>query len=537
MRLTAPTPVTAELDPSAAEQGRRRTIAGMLVPYGPVGHTSAGPLTVRAGAIRLPEDLSRVKLLREERGHDRVVPIGHLVSAEDRADGLYGVFQVGSTPDADAAVVEASERLRDAFSVELHDVQTAEGGAVTAADLTAAVLVATPAFADARVVDVAASRTPEPPAGDTGAPAGATEPGAGVSDAPLTDDAPAPEPDDPDDAGDGTNDDPQEEPTMPTSTAATAAGVTASAPAGVPAGQTGGSVSTVQSMADVYATMAALHTSRATPEVSAALSDITMSANVATQPPQYVGELWDGVAYQRRIVPLLASGRLTSNKVTGWRWSVAPEVDDWAGDKAEVPSNAATTEAVETTAQRLAGAHDIDRAMRDFGNTEYFAAYYRAMAESYAKKSDARAAEAIAAAAQASTVPSGSGLVDQIVAGALAMPEDVTPTFILIARDLLGEAFGLTRDTVPALLAMTLGLDGTGAVDGVRIASHSAVPSGTVIVGARQAMTFYELPGSPIRVGAVDLVNGGVDEGVFGYYATIANHAAALQAVTVAAAG
>lgn len=515
MRLTTTHPVTVTA--AAGDMPGTRTIAGLLVPYGPIGHTNVGPLTVQAGAIRLPEDLSRIKLLYEHSDRPGSVPVGHLVSAESRSDGLYGVFRIGTTAAADAAMQEAAERLRDGFSVELMNITAgASRGEVAGADLTATALVATPAFGDARVFDVAASLV-------------------------ATEDPAAPDPDDPDqsdddpDADTAGDDSPQEGTDMNASTTTPPAPVTASAPAGLPAGNAGGRITAVRSMSDVYAAMAAVNTGQRTPEVTAALTDITYSANIAVMPPAYVGELWDGVAYQRRIVPLLNSDTLTSMRVNGWRWVVRPEVADYAGDKADVPSNPATTEAVDTDAARLAGAHDIDRAWRDFGNTEYFAAYYAAMTESYAKQSDQRAAAAILAAATASTVPAGSDLLDMIVAGALAMPEDDAPTFVLISRDLLPQAFTLTRDTVPALLALSLGLDGTGQVDNVQLRATSALPAGTVVVGARQAMTWYELPGSPIRVEAVDLVKGGVDAGVFGYYATIANNAAALRRVTVAA--
>ena len=47
---------------AAAVEGR--TIAGVALVYGPIGQTSIGPVRVRAGAIRVPEDLRRVKLVR-----------------------------------------------------------------------------------------------------------------------------------------------------------------------------------------------------------------------------------------------------------------------------------------------------------------------------------------------------------------------------------------------------------------------------------------------------------------------------------------
>ena len=47
-------------------------------------------------------------------------------------------------------------------------------------------------------------------------------------------------------------------------------------------------------------------------------------------------------------------------------------------------------------------------------------------------------------------------------------------------------------------------------------------------------MTFYELPGSPIRVEAIDMTKGGIDPGVFGYYATMVNQPLAIAKATAA---
>ena len=46
------------------------------------------------------------------------------------------------------------------------------------------------------------------------------------------------------------------------------------------------------------------------------------------------------------------------------------------------------------------------------------------------------------------------------------------------------------------------------------------VPSLTVIAGNKASTKFRELGETPIRVEAINIANGGVDGGVFGYYAT-----------------
>ena len=146
MRLQLITPVPAvacDLNDSG------RTIAGLALPYGPVGRTNAGPVSIRAGAVRVPTDLRRVKLFRE---HGRTTPVGYALTAVSAADGLSMTFRAAGTPDGDTALLEAAEGVRDALSVELDNVTLDAAGVVTAADLTAVALTSIPAFADARIV-------------------------------------------------------------------------------------------------------------------------------------------------------------------------------------------------------------------------------------------------------------------------------------------------------------------------------------------------------------------------------------------------
>jgi hypothetical protein len=280
----------------------------------------------------------------------------------------------------------------------------------------------------------------------------------------------------------------------------------------------------------------ATHTGeRAPAEFLAALSDITQTANEWTTQTQFAGELWSGVAYQRRFVPLVNRLPLTSYNVNGWRWVVKPAVAAYAGDKAAVPSNAATTEAVTTEAERLAGAHDVDRKFRDFGDTGFFESYYRAMTESYSLLSDLALVADLETAATAVAGGPFASLSAGIVAAILAMPDDVIPEWVIAGKDLLPDAMAVTSANKPAYLELRLNLtrrDGS-ELDGRLGVDFASQLNGQVLVGARQAATFYELDPTPIRVEAVNMVNGGVDPGVFGYYATIINKATALQLAAV----
>lgn len=535
LTFQASAPLTAaDTDPGT------RTITGMVIPYGVTGMTSAGPTVVDAGALQLPEDLSRIKLTAGHFGPS----IGYGISAEDSAEGLTMAFKVGPGEAGDQALAEASpdSPVNDGLSIEIDSITWDETTDPTQPHVTAAILrvvaqVPVPAFDDARVTSVAAAHHPTerttmhcqhcgaadhltaacptaqlqaqqtPPAPPADSPAGRIPaPAAAQSQAGAV--APG---------------------------AAVPAAVHAAAPGGLQ-GTAPAPAPAISTLDQFYAALAVKNSGGRLPaELSAALSDITQSGvGGDMEPPQIVGELWDGVAYVRKIVPLFGGPKaLTSYNVKGWRWVTKPEVAAWTGDKAAVPSNAVDTESSSTAAERLAGAHDIDRKFRDFNDTAFFQAYYEAMTESYAIKSDAQAlSSAIAFATAVNNSYVSDGILGAIATGVQAIGDatNAASTFVVAnMADLVPFILGLTNMDLPAFLDL-LGIDPR------RIVTHSGVAAGKVLVGAAPGMDYYELPGSPIRVEAIDMVKGGVDAGVFGYHAEVLHDATALQLVDLDAA-
>jgi hypothetical protein len=514
------TRVTFEAPRATCEAGLTdttvQTIRGVVAPYGQPGRTSAGVLRIRPGALHLPTDLGRVKLTL---GHDRDRPIGVATGVDDAPQAMTMEFRPGSGPVAQAAYAECAEGVRDALSLEL-DNMTVRAGWVERADVLSAALLPFPAYPDA----VALAASDHPDAGDPPPP---TEPAQPAQPDPTPPAPPAPG---------GTP--PMHPSTIPgVGLAVPGAGlVHAAAPAGsLQAGHHPADPGPVP-LRVLFEGLRATHTGeRAPAEFLAALSDITQTANEWTTQTQFAGELWSGVAYQRRFVPLVNNLPLTSYNVNGWRWVVKPVVAPYAGDKAAVPSNAATTQAVTAEAERLAGAHDVDRKFRDFGDTGFFESYYRAMTESYALLSDLALVADLETAATAVAGGPFASLSAGIVAAILAMPDDVIPEWVIAGKDLLPDAMAVTSANKPAYLELRLNLtrrDGS-ELDGRLGVDFASQLNGQVLVGARQAATFYELNPTPIRVEAVNMVNGGVDPGVFGYYATIINKATALQLAAV----
>jgi hypothetical protein len=467
-----------------------RTITYLLLPYGQPGRTSIGLVTASAGSVDVPSTQDVVLNLE----HDPLRPVGRLLSHQDTPDGLVATFRIAATQAGTDLLVEADEGLRTGVSVELDQVRVKDGTLLPGAVLIGAGAVTRPAFDDARTLLVA-SDTPDDddPAHDH-----------------RHDDVTAPvpsdtTPDDDDTAPVPSDDESREDTTVDDTT------LTAAAPVGAHP------VTTQDRTPDLAAVnrMLASAARDGLPQLLAALTDVTHTANAHVQAPQFIGEAWSGSPYTRQLVPLVASGPLTSYEVTGWRWKVAPEGGDYTGDKTAVPSNAALTEAVKFTAERWAGAHDIDRKFRDFGDEAFWSSYWAAMAGSYGRWSDANVAAGIKTAATAVTGGDAGNVVDLIVRAALAVIPVGTPTYCLLGAT----AYSALAQRDPyAFLSGSVSIPGgDGTVGGLAFRTHTSLAAGDVIVGTRNAATWYELGGTPIRVESVDLVKGGIDVGAFGY--------------------
>jgi hypothetical protein len=588
--MTAPvlaiTPPT-ELAQVSVDVPRRR-IEGLVVPYGEPGRTNLGPCPIRAGAVQLGG------LVIGTFGHNRELPVARMAEATDTPAGLRMAFSIAPTPLGDQLLAEASPEVgvRSGLSIELSDMRfdPITGECVYGlCEFVAFVPIG--AYASARVTSVAAHVHQEGTSLVTmpqGQPAQqqqnaqpAQAPGWGYQQAPAQQLPPAQPVQQAQQA-------PAQQlpPAQPVQQAqpgtapqgpsqsdlmAQAAGQWAlqqllggaggygqaqlqqlppaqpvpqghaQAPQGLPIGQTNqqgqagngsGQLSAVTRLAQLQAQLHAGQGSKQ--ELYAALSDITASDHeVWLQAQGPAQELWSGGGYRRRFVPLMAPKTLTSYKYQGWRWGVKPKVGRYDGDKAEVPSNKPTTVLVPGEAERLAGAHDIDRKYKDFGDVAFWQGYYEAMTESYAEESDLIAAEALVGMARTivtdANVPPGYTDVnvaqsDVLRAAALgtAILED-TPNvrrpadWVMMNTSDWLTLLDYTNLDLPAFLAL-LGVQPGG------FQRSNLVPKGAVILGVQQASSFYELGGgAPIRVEAVDVGRAGIDAGVYGYVGTMEN--------------
>lgn len=505
-----------------------RKLRGNLLPLGVKSRPSqtghVGFFT--ADTLRLPRDPSVVTLNRK---HDPQDPVGRATVLEVRDNHVYAEFQLGDTDEADAWLTDEKDALRK-LSAEVKYLDPE----LKTARLTGAALVTEGAFAAAGLFALGPDEEAAVDAAVDALTALNADELAEVLEriTPTTsEDADAPEDND---SPEGPDEEEEKEKSNVTDLFA---------PEGLTPEQKINDgeralfahvAEPTQEGAETFKNASALFAIQNIQESGP--SGRTIYADTAT--PRALGELWDKQAYSQRFLPLIAQDTLNSMTARGWRWVTGPEVADYAGNLAEVPSNVIDTEPVEVKAQRLAGGHKLDRIYRDFNDTPVIESYFRRQTEDVARKLDAKALAAIVGAATVTAPGTVPANVDKgmaaIVDGALGVIEtENRPSFALVSPDLYRSILLTNDDDKLAFLNAGFGLEEGD------FASFKIVPAnigtGKVIVGAREAVKFFTLPGQPIRVEGLDVHHGGVDLAVFAYWASIAENANAVRSVTVAA--
>jgi len=148
-----------------AADASKRTVSGVLLPFGPVGMNGQGRWRFAPGSVEWNSSaVSRVKLNRE---HNRSALLGAATEVKGSASGISARFKVARGADGDAALALAEDLALDGLSAEVDILDYTTDPAdptvnlVTKARLTGAALTASPAFDDARLTSVAASSRTE----------------------------------------------------------------------------------------------------------------------------------------------------------------------------------------------------------------------------------------------------------------------------------------------------------------------------------------------------------------------------------------
>ena len=456
-----------------------RTITGRITMFGAVAESHG--LIITAGALQPRMPLKRVKLLRD---HDHAQPVGYMTELSQVDTHADATFYVPEGPDGDRALSEAQAGLRDGLSVGFmptdYDFDDDFNLVVNAGELYEVSLCAIPAYQDAQVESVAAA----------------------VALAKKQKEL---------------NMDPVTPPTAPAPAA-----TPAPAALSTPAMQTAPVALSVPA-APVNERRALMTRIAEGRNIQLALDPI-IQADVfdPTTVPTFIGELWAGRGYFQRYAPLVSHEALTGQEMQGWRWVTTPNVADYAGNLAEVPTNVVTAESKSFTAARVASGHKIDRIHVDLPNPAFWDSFYKERTDNYARLMDGKVLTHLTTAANHTIVVNATtDPWEKLIIGAQNVLEFAVPDFAIVGADLYRQLALTTEVDKLAFLNASLGLE-EGALNGFRIvgAPPSVVAlNGKVLVGASASTTLYELPGGPIRVEGLDIANGGVDAGLFGYYA------------------
>lgn len=149
MKLTTPMTITAA-------DSESRTITGRIVAFEEPANASTGKVIFAKGSIE-PKNV----LLNLEHDRTRRIAKPLSIALSDDQMSINATFKVANTTAGNDALIEASEGLRDGFSIELavDDYINEKDGTmrVLAGELTGVALVSEPAVRSARVSEVAAT--------------------------------------------------------------------------------------------------------------------------------------------------------------------------------------------------------------------------------------------------------------------------------------------------------------------------------------------------------------------------------------------
>lgn len=481
-----------------------RTVRGRLIPWDePTDPRHKHPAVFRRGTITVPGDLS---VLRANRDHELTDPVAVFTMVEDNEGGADVELRIAKTPEGDELIEQHKAGKYRRLSGEFRNL-VKRGNEVVSGILTGAAFVPEGAFASAGLFSLDS-----------------------IEEAPEV----SPEP---------TETEPEEEPAAPqeedmSQDIATVPGMP---PVQVNDKQDENVFSIMPEKEGLFGLMQRVKESGdpdATRELAKigernlfALADVKISGanqlGTAAVQAGWIGHVWEGNAFERIIIPQMARGDLTKLTWAGWKWNAKPAMATWAGNKAAITSNTVTATPTTGSAQRFAGGHDLAREFYDFNETEAIEAYAAAMVESYAQLSDKYALQAVYTqsvtngATVKDTYPTDvPDVIGKIVQGALKVVTSGKgiPTVAVLPPALYATYVMTMRDATLEFLGTSASLT-QGTLSGIAVIPdpYSILAADEVLVWAKPAARALELPGSPVRVNALDLVNGGVDNAFFGY--------------------
>ncbi len=255
----------------------------------------------------------------------------------------------------------------------------------------------------------------------------------------------------------------------------------------------------------------------------------------------WIGETWRATDDSRPWIDAIgAPEQMTTLKGRGWRWGIAgeeegdpelpgtPEVDEYAGDKTDVPSNEVGTLPVEFGFFRIAAGWDIDRAYFDFSEESFWTSFIEAATRDYKKKSNAKVrALVLAAVPDAATLGTADVVIATVgIQGVLKQLrrdvrriEGAHANRIALGNTLFDLLEDLPEDDQPLWLRnASIGLgpeEGTADVGTLHIWNDTTLAATAAAAFDNRGIRLKER--SPFWLRAENIPKGGVDVGVHSY--------------------
>jgi HK97 family phage major capsid protein len=498
-----------------AADSNARTLSVRIVTFGDKGNTSVGPTIFAADSLKFNKT---TKLLLE---HDRTRPIGKLLTYSIHDEGIDATFKVAGTIAGDDSLLEASEGLRDGFSVGafIEDYKVVDGVMqITAARIQEVSLVTDPAIQSARVEKVAATENivpsdSNPNNSETKEVSDNTTEGEPVSDTTV----PAPA----DEAVEAA----KVEPTIVAS--APVAHTKLRSPINSPASYLEHSV------------RAALGDDLSRQYVQAA-SDTTTTEVAGLVPTPQLSTIWDPKTTNVR--PSISAIRTATLPAAGMTFEIprvktAPTVAE-AAEKGAFSDTQVEIEYLSVSVKKYAGMQKFDVEVLDRTSPAFFDELVRLMANAYAKATDTAVATAIQAGTLDSTVITlpfdGDEFAGFISRGAASIYNATKrfPTGIVVTPDQWGALIALTDSSKRPLF--NVAGSPTNALGSIEPGSPAGTVMGlpvyvdpfitgtgddSIIMVNRDSFVWYEGAG-PLQLRTNIVGTGQVEVGYYGYGAT-----------------
>jgi HK97 family phage prohead protease len=501
-----------------AADNKKRTLTGTIVSWNEKGLTSAGATIFEKDSI----DFSKpIKLLLE---HDRTRPIGKMIDVTADENGIEATFKIAATIAGDDSMLEAAEGLRDGFSVgvKINEWKNEDGVLrIKASSLQEVSLVTEPAIDTARVLEIAASQTPE----NSEATAEETTTKENkvseiTSEAPIATEA-------------------VEATQAPVVTANYMAYTKPRVDTNVTAGQY------------VGAQIRALNGDQDARDLVAALQISTVTENTGMVPPNYLRDVIGVIDSSRPFInsieraPIPASGMKVFTPKLGAQAQVA-----LTAEGAEFGSVDTVVTFQEDNIVKFAGANVINVELLDRSDPSFLDLLVRELAASYAQKTDEYAAKIAADGSSDSTGTTVYTAIAKGIADSFGVMRQ-TPNNLLVATSggndgidfsgLLGAVDGSNRPlfaaAAPQNAAGLISQGSTaGTVAGLNLVVDPNYTGGTAgvkvgLVYPTMAMRFHESGTFELRANIV--ANGRVEIGLYGYVAVVNRYPAAFRALQI----